>query len=157
MRLKDREITDFDEMTAVLDGCDCCRIGLTDDDGCAYIVPMNFGYVASAGSLTLYFHSAREGKKLDLLKKCGKASFEADTAHKLVSGARACDCTFAYASVMGKGTVSEADGAEKLFGLERLTAHYAPSVPAVFSEKYVKAASVLVFKVTEWTCKVNKG
>ena len=43
MRRKDREITDFEQMRAILDACDCARLGLVDEQG-AYIVPMNFGW-----------------------------------------------------------------------------------------------------------------
>lgn len=144
-------------MIAVLSDCDCCRLGITDDDGCAYIVPMNFGYSVSGGALTLYFHCAAEGKKLDLIKKRPFVSFEADCAHGLIGGLRACDCTYSYASVMGKGkvTVSATDEGKR-FGLEKLMSRYAKDVGADFSEKYLAATEVLALEVIEWTCKVNK-
>ena len=41
MRRKDREVTDFDKMMEILSACDCCRLGLVDENG-AYIVPLNF-------------------------------------------------------------------------------------------------------------------
>ena len=44
MRRKDREITDFAAMTDIVQACRCCRLGLTDTDGTAYIVPLNFGF-----------------------------------------------------------------------------------------------------------------
>ena len=69
MRRKDREITDFHKMIEILNACDCCRIGLVDENE-AYIVPMNFGYEVVDNSLTLYFHCAKEGKKLDALINC---------------------------------------------------------------------------------------
>lgn len=42
MRRKDREITDFDEIVAIMRKCDVCRIAVNDGDT-PYIVPMNFG------------------------------------------------------------------------------------------------------------------
>lgn len=33
MRRKDREIADFHKMIEILKECDCCRIGLVDDNG----------------------------------------------------------------------------------------------------------------------------
>ena len=64
MRRKDREITSYDKMLEIMQSCDCCRIGLKDKDG-VYILPLNFGYEEKSGKLTLYFHGASEGKKID--------------------------------------------------------------------------------------------
>lgn len=156
MRRKDREITDPDRMLGILEACDCCRIGLVDDDGYAYVVPLNFGYSAKDGALTLYFHCAGEGKKLELLKKQGRASFQADCAHSLADGRLACDYSYYYASVAGRGKISfAADDGEKRRGLERLMAHYAPSAPTRFSDKHIAAVTVFSLEVTEWTCKVH--
>ena len=85
MRRADREIREFDRMLAVADACDCCRLGLLDDAG-AYIVPLNFGYEAEGEKLTLYFHGAGQGKKIDLIREQKSASFEMDTRHALVEG-----------------------------------------------------------------------
>ena len=78
MRRKEREVTDYNKMIEMLKSCDCCRIGLVDDKG-AYIVPMNFGYEDNNGKLTLYFHGATEGKKIDLINNQPEISFETGT------------------------------------------------------------------------------
>ena len=44
MRRKDREITDGEKIREIIEGCDCLRLGLCDDEG-MYIVPLNFGAV----------------------------------------------------------------------------------------------------------------
>ena len=102
MRRADREIREFDRMLAVADACDCCRLGLLDDAG-AYIVPLNFGYEAEGEKLTLYFHGAGQGKKIDLIREQKSASFEMDTRHALVEGETACAYSYRYQSVMGRG------------------------------------------------------
>ena len=66
MRRRDREITDREKMLEIVAECDCCRLGLVDN-GEAYIVPMNFGFEDAGSALTLYFHCAAEGRKLDLI------------------------------------------------------------------------------------------
>ena len=71
MRRKDREITDFDEMMKIIAKCDTCRLALFDDEF-PYIVPLNFGTNVEEGQLYLYFHSAKEGTKLDLIRKNNK-------------------------------------------------------------------------------------
>ena len=75
MRRKDREVTDFKKIVSILNDCDCCRLGLVDERGLAYIVPMNFGTETDGERLTLYFHCANEGKKLDIMRANSAVSF----------------------------------------------------------------------------------
>ncbi len=83
MRRKDREIKERAEIIEVIRRCDICRLGLVDGDY-AYILPLNFGMDADEeGKVTLYFHSALEGHKTELLKEGLKASFEMDTRQEL--------------------------------------------------------------------------
>ena len=63
MRRKEREVVKSEEIAEVLDSCKVCRLGVQDEDG-VYIVPLNYGYVMENGVLTLYFHGAKEGKKM---------------------------------------------------------------------------------------------
>lgn len=155
MRRGDRQITDFRAMLAVTDACDCCRLGLTDGDT-AYIVPMNFGWEARDGALTLYFHCAREGKKLRLLQARARASFEMDTGHEFVRRDAACRCTMHYQCVMGQGSVRIVERPdEKMHALERIMAHYAPQRAWTFPEEAVRAVTVLRLDVAEWSCKVH--
>ena len=104
MRRKEREVTDYNKMIEILKSCDCCRIGLVDGKG-AYIVPMNFGYEDNNGKLTLYFHGATEGKKIDLINNQPEISFETDTKHELVISDTACGHSYLYQSIMGRGQV----------------------------------------------------
>lgn len=105
MRRKDREVTDFSKVLEVVDSCDCCRLGLVDDAQEAYIVPLNFGYESENGNLVLYFHGALKGKKMDLIAKQRRASFEMDAKHDLVSGNTPCEYSYLYQCVMGKGEI----------------------------------------------------
>lgn len=58
MRRKDREITSFDEQLKIIDACDVCRLGLVDEEGYPYILPLNFGYEVIDSELVLFFHGA---------------------------------------------------------------------------------------------------
>lgn len=114
MRRKDREITDFDQIIAILQKCLVVRLGLVDD-GEPYVVPLNFGYETMDGKLTLYFHSAAQGRKIDIIKVNDKACFEADQFIATVTGEKACDWSTKYESVIGFGRVSfiEDEGEQK--------------------------------------------
>lgn len=153
MRRKDREITDFAQMLAIVSACDCCRIGLVDSDG-AYIVPMNFGFEVIDKHFVIYFHGAKTGKKLSLLKNQQFVSFEMDRKHELVRGEEACSYSFCYQSVMGKGTIKLLEKyEEKVHGLQAIMEHYSNQSEWKFREEQVNMVSVLQLEVTEWSCK----
>lgn len=103
MRRSDREVLDLDEILDIIDACDVCRIAMVDN-GIPYVVPMNFGYMFDGEKLHLCFHSALEGRKLDILRQNPTVCFEMDTAHELTRGETPCQYGMDYASVIGIGT-----------------------------------------------------
>lgn len=124
MRRKDKEVTDFREMVKIIQGCDVCRIAVNGADGYPYIVPLNFGLSVEGDTVTLYFHSANEGHKLDLLRRDSRVAFELDRGHRLVSEAERGYCTMEYESVMGRGRIAFVPEEEKGAALGLLMAHY---------------------------------
>ncbi|MBC8471645.1 MAG: pyridoxamine 5'-phosphate oxidase family protein [Planctomycetes bacterium] len=98
MRRKDQEITDIASIEDIIRKGQVCRLALSEN-GRPYIVPLCFGYKDN----NLYFHSAREGKKLDILRKNNNVCFEIDIDHELVKGKKACNCSMKYRSVIGFG------------------------------------------------------
>lgn len=124
MRRTDREIKDRYEIIHVMEGCDVCRLAINDPEGWPYIVPLNFGMEADGERLTLYFHSALEGKKLRLLANDNRVCFEMDRGHRLVTEEETGNCTMEYESVIGRGLVTMVPEEEKLRALGILMAHY---------------------------------
>ena len=95
MRRKDREVTEMEEIQQIFDECKVCRIGIMDENG-PYIVPVNYGYVREEGKVILYIHGAREGKKIDLIRKNANVGVEIDYRHELVEGDTACQYSYYY-------------------------------------------------------------
>ena len=124
MRRSDKEITNIDEILDVIERCDTCVVALNDEDGFPYAVPMNFGYTHEAGVITLYFHCAPEGKKLDLIERDARAGFEMACSCQLVPSDYEGECTMAYESVMGRGIIELVPDEEKLAALGILMRHY---------------------------------
>lgn len=85
MRRKDREVTDESRIDGIIRRCSCCRLGFSDG-GEVYIVPMNFGFVKRDGKRVFYFHSAKEGRKVELLKNGCDVGFEMDCGYELHPG-----------------------------------------------------------------------
>ena len=157
MRRKEREITEFTKMLEIVKSCDCCRLGFVNGDE-AYIVPLNFGYETEkedgAKSLILYFHCAGEGKKLELVRKNGKASFEMDTKHELVTGDTPCQSSYLYQCVMGNGTISLMESMEeKQKGLGKIMEQYTGKSDWTFEPKMLEQVVVLRLEVNDWSCK----
>ena len=67
MRRKDREIKDRLLINGMLDMAEILHIAVKNEPF-PYIVPVNFGYEWCDDELVFYFHSAREGLKLALLR-----------------------------------------------------------------------------------------
>lgn len=64
MRRKEKEITESKILHEIVESAQVCRLGLSDGNA-PYIVPLSFGYRDGV----LYFHSAAESKKIDIIKK----------------------------------------------------------------------------------------
>lgn len=155
MRRKDREVTDPVRIREIIAACDCCRLGLCDE-GRAYIVPLDFGFVEKEGRYAFYFHGAVEGRKIDLIRKSGWAAFEMDTGHEWVLGEQAQQNTSRFKSVMGGGPVTlVGTEEEKRTGLLAILAHATGrdqwEIPAPALEK----TSVFRLDVEELSCKVH--
>lgn len=123
MRRSDREVKDFNEIVGIIERCDVCRVAFNDDDY-PYIVPLNFGHSVKDGKITLYFHGAMEGRKYELIQRHGKAGFEMDCSHRLVSSLESCSCTMEYESVIGTGVIEDVEDIEKYDALCILMRHY---------------------------------
>ena len=67
MRRKDREVTDRELISGMLDMTEILHIAVKSEPF-PYIVPVNFGYEWSGDELVFYFHSARAGRKLELMR-----------------------------------------------------------------------------------------
>ncbi len=156
MRRKEREMPDPEIIDRIIRGCDCCRLALADGDR-PYIVPLNFGYLHERDTRIFYFHSAHEGRKIDLIRQNRAAGFELDADHRLHTGQNACGYTYGFASVIGDGTVSIVEsGPEKIRALRLLMEHYTHKPDWEFDEKAVSAVAIIKLTVESLCCKVHE-
>lgn len=155
MRRKDRQVVGVKDMEKIISRCQVCHLALSDRDGEPYVVALNFGY-QSGSPPALYFHCARQGKKLDLIRTNPRAAFMIDRALELKTGPMACDWGMNYESIMGTGQVIiVADLEERKRGLDLIMAHYGNSSPVYLPES-LKDTVVLKLTVAEMTGK-RKG
>ena len=123
MRRKDREITGINEKLALIQECKVCRLGLSENNF-PYLIPLNYGYTYRDDTLTLFFHSAKEGRKIEIIRNNNNACFEIDCGTKLIEGDKPCDYGCSYKSIIGFGKIIflETDG-EKSEGLNHIMKH----------------------------------
>ncbi|MBN1308017.1 MAG: pyridoxamine 5'-phosphate oxidase family protein, partial [Chitinispirillaceae bacterium] len=123
MRRKDREIIERNAQLAILKNAEAVHIAFAVDNE-PYIVAMNFGFIWE-DTLKLYLHCAREGKKIDMMRRNSRVCFQMDTDHQLVIDQIACRWSMNYAGIVGRGTLIEVtDENERFFGLNCLMANY---------------------------------
>lgn len=98
MRRSDKQIVDRVEIERILRSASLCHLAMVDN-GQPYVVPMNFGYTNGV----LYFHSAPEGRKIDVIRRNPEVSFNVIGSYDLVAGENACAYSARYTSVTGTG------------------------------------------------------
>ena len=77
MRRNNRDITDLNEILSIINDCKVIHLAMIDA-GEPYLLPLNFGYTCENGLFSFFCHSAREGRKLDILRKNPTVAFEMD-------------------------------------------------------------------------------
>lgn len=155
MRRKDREITDINKIIDIISRCDSCYLALHGGEY-PYIVPMSFGYRYDNDELFLYFHSAKSGTKIELMKNNNHTAFSMSTSHNIIlGGGESCRSTMKYESVCGNGDVRFLNSAEKVEALTYLMEQYNKGADHSFDEAAVKMTEVMELKVKNVSGKVN--
>ncbi len=149
MRRSDKEIADSDVVQEILLNSRICRLGLVDK-GEAYIVPVNYAFKDGY----IYVHSAAEGRKMELLKKNPKVTFEVEYSSEIVKGEVPCKWGTKYRSIMGKGIVVIHDDIEsKRNGLDLIMKKYGGEVSPEYDESGLAKVVLLKIKVESLSAK----
>jgi nitroimidazol reductase NimA-like FMN-containing flavoprotein (pyridoxamine 5'-phosphate oxidase superfamily) len=121
MRRADKEITERTLMSEIIEKCHVCRVALAKDN-IPYVLPVSFGYDGKA----IYFHTAKEGRKIIFLAANNHVCFEFEHGVELLRhDSNPCKWSFSFQSIIGYGTVWElTDPADKIEGLNHIMRHY---------------------------------
>jgi len=120
MRRKDREITDFNEIADILQRTDTIRLGIHDDPF-PYVVPLSFGFENNNGTIEIYIHGAKDGRKHTLLDRNNNVCIEASIFHRYFD--LGSDLTTEYESVIGFGTAEVIHGLQAKYALDLICTH----------------------------------
>ena len=95
------------EIESIIRRASICRLALAEENQ-PYIIPLCFGYEKNR----LYFHSAPEGKKLDLIRKNDRVCFQMDVDVEIIRADTPCNWDVKYASVIGYGRAAFVEDVE---------------------------------------------
>ena len=120
MRRSEKAVSDVTGLEVILRAGRVCQLAINDQPA-PYLVSLNFGYNDRA----LFFHSAAEGHKVDLLRQNPQVGFTVAVDGGVIPAAQACHWTNRFQSVVGYGTVTFlTDAIEKRRGLDLIMAQY---------------------------------
>lgn len=138
-------ITDPAAIDDILQRGTVCHLAMVDGDR-PYVVPLCYGYRDRA----LYIHSAREGQKIDILRRNPWVCFEVAVDVELVPGRHPCNWSVHYRSVIGTGRAVLIDEPEAMrAALDVIMAHYGgqPSDDGRYAYGEKALAKMLIIRV----------
>ena len=120
MRRQNREIKDRSEIDAILYSETVMHLALSDNN-VPFVVPLFFAYDGTS----IYFHSARSGTKMEILKHNGNVCFEVSVNEGVIYSDAACDFEARHRTVIGFGNARKVlDNAEKIKALDLIVARF---------------------------------
>ena len=151
MRRKDKAVTALADIEAIINASAYFTLGMAANDE-AYMAPLDFGYEPDGEHLgAIYFHCARTGRKLDLIRQNPKVSLLFVAAgHAMIDegdGSLACTLNTNYRSVMALGEariIDQDQEAEKLAAMRVLLKQHGCEELPVSPENLAKTALVRI-------------
>jgi Predicted flavin-nucleotide-binding protein len=151
MKRPEKRITDDNLIRTILNETIVCRIGLCDNN-VPYVVPMNFAYHDNA----LYLHSARAGKKLDIINANPQVCFEMEYKTEVSPAPTSCGWSMKYYSIIGWGNASLVmDTGDKTNALNLLMEKYAGEKKTSYNDTVLDKVAIFRIEITEMTGKFS--
>lgn len=135
IRRKEKAIENKEEMIAILESSKYITIAMCQDD-VPYLVTLSHGYDREKDCI--YFHCAREGKKVDILTNNNIVWGQAIMDHGYAEGA----CDHLYATTQFKGTVTFIEDAKEKERALRIMINSLEPNPELVMEEQITEKSV---------------
>ena len=149
---RERQVTDPEQIKHILDTGKVLHLGLAVENE-PYVVPMNYGYTMEDGKLTLYLHSALQGKKLDMIRKNPRVFFEIDCDRMPFEGRVPCQYGLVYSSLMGRGTAVLVEDVEEKKQAMTVLMKTQTGKDFTFEDRLVSIVAVIRIDVEGYTAK----
>ena len=152
MTKRERQVTDPQQILEILDKSKVLHLGLCENNE-PYVVPMNYGYRMEEGKLTLYLHSAVQGRKLDMLRANPRVFFCIDCDRMPFEGDKPCQYGLVYSSIMGRGTAEIVEDVEEKKQAMSILMKTQTGKDFTFDDRLVSIVSVIRIDAAEFTAK----
>jgi nitroimidazol reductase NimA-like FMN-containing flavoprotein (pyridoxamine 5'-phosphate oxidase superfamily) len=156
VRQSKKEIRDKEIIIDLLNTAHVGRLGTVTGNGYPMVKPLNFVYAAG----NIYFHTAKEGEKIDDIRRNNRVCFEVDQPIALVkSTGSPCRAEYLYRSVIirGRAHIVEEPG-EQQDALKKLMGKYQPEGGyGEFSAEKLKITGIVRIAIEEMTGKEDLG
>lgn len=126
---RNKQLLSTEDTIAVMDRCTNGILSCYGDDDYPYAVPVSYVYFNGK----IYFHSAKEGHKIDAITRNPKVCFSVVDEDTIVSE----EYTTYFRSVISFGKARIAQGDERLEAFNALVEKYSGDQPAEFNHKKV--------------------
>lgn len=149
--MKTIAITNPAEIEEIIRRCPYCMVGLTDEEGNPYVVPMNFAYEAG----TIYLHSGPDGGKIEMARRHPQVCITFCEGHELVYMHQQIACSYSMKSrsVICRGMVRFiTEMEEKRRVLNLLMRQYTDN-ECRMAEPAVRNVLIWEIKVEQMSCK----
>ena len=149
--MKTIAITNPVEIEEIIRRCPYCMVGLTDEEGNPYVVPMNFAYETG----TIYLHSGPDGGKIEMARRHPQVCITFCEGHELVYMHQQIACSYSMKSrsVICRGAVRFiTEMEEKRRVLNLLMRQYTDNEYRM-AEPAVRNVLIWEIKVEQMSCK----
>jgi len=143
IRFKNQE-----RLEKIISKCEACNVAMVDE-GKPYIVAMNFGYKDK----TIYLHSDKKGKKIEVLKQNNNVSimFYTDTEIFARNNEIGCSWRMKYKSVVANGKAEFIKNfEEKKEALDIMMENYT-NEEIKYSKPAIDNVEVIKIKIDDWS------
>lgn len=150
MILRNREITKWKEMQAIIDEAEVCYVGMTDGDQ-PYVLPFNF----SIRDETIFLHSDNVGYKLDLIEKNPKVCINFNIGNELFHRHQqvACSWGMKYKSVNAFGKIEFIEDYDEKYQIMKEFMQKYAGESFEFSKPAIKNVKIMAIQVEKFTGK----
>ena len=119
-----------------------------------YCVTVNFGVVEKE-QLEICFHSAVQGKKIEILEENPKVAFTAVSTYEPKIGETPCKWSAKYESVYGDGIAEIVDGDEKKIYFDAIMINAGAQGELLYDAQSINNTKLIKIKINEISGKSN--
>ena len=156
VRRQDKEVPELAAVIDVLARGEVARIAMVTEDG-PYVVPVSYAVLPAGDGepLRIVVHGAREGRKVEALRRDPRVCVEVTVDVATVQAVRACDVTVRFRSVIAFGRAAFLEErAARARALAAIAERYAPGRPPI-DEAEARKIAILEIRIDSATCKVS--